>query len=141
MFGFWIRQTYIEFVYVIIFVEYALHDKCIQEQKCRRLIVQQPETKSDLNFVDKSLIKTASLTQINFILKVPLGLYWRLLIRASGKTFRRRVFDTLESAIDACLLITMFCRRPVLPGPASPPRCTPQPDPTVVFLVFRIDNF
>ena len=67
------------------------------------------------------------------------------LVRASGETFRRRVIDALRGARDPCLLGVLFCRRPVLPGPAPPPRCAPRcaprPDPPVVCPGFGIDRF
>ena len=34
----------------------------------------------------------------------------------------RRVFDALEGAREACFLGEQFCRHPVLPDPAPPPR-------------------
>ena len=38
-----------------------------------------------------------------------------LLVRVSGETFRRHVFDALESTRDACLLGELFC--PTFPLP------------------------
>ena len=64
-----------------------------------------------------------------------------LLVRDSGETLRRRVFDALGGTRDACLLGELFCRRPVLPGPAAPPDHAPRPDPPVVCLGFRFDKF
>ena len=71
----------------------------------------------------------------------PIGLTRVSLVRASGKTFRRRVFDALGGTRDACLLGELFCRRPVLLGPAPPPRRAPRPDPPVVCPGFGLDRY
>ena len=70
-----------------------------------------------------------------------IGLHRISLVRASGETFRRRVFDALGGTRDACLLGELFCRRPVLPDPAPPPRRAPRPDPPVVCPGFGLDRF
>ena len=62
------------------------------------------------------------------------------LVRASGETFRLRVFDALEGARDAFLLAGMFSRRSVLPDHARPPRRAPRPDPPVEFPHFGLDS-
>ena len=62
------------------------------------------------------------------------------LVRASGETFRRRVFDALEGTRDSCLLGEQFCWHPVLPDPAPPPRRAPRPDPLVVCPGFGLDR-
>ena len=62
------------------------------------------------------------------------------LVLASGESFRRRVFDALEGTIVACPLGEMFCRRPVLPGPAPPPHRALRPDPPVVCPGFELDR-
>ena len=49
-------------------------------------------------------------------------------IRASKETFKRRVFDALESTRKDCPLSEQFCWHTVLPDPASPPRCAPRRD-------------
>ena len=49
------------------------------------------------------------------------------LVRVSGESFRRLVFDALGGARDACLLGKLFCRRPVLPRPALPSNVRPDP--------------
>ena len=61
-------------------------------------------------------------------------------VRASGETFKRRVFDALEGTRGACLVGELFCRRPVLPSPAPPPRHAPRPDPLVVCPIFVFDK-
>ena len=48
------------------------------------------------------------------------------LVRTSGETFGRLVFDALEGPRDACPLGDQFCwHHPVLPDPAWPPRRAP----------------
>ena len=69
------------------------------------------------------------------------GLHRILLVRASGETFKRFVFDALGGTRDACLLGELFCRGPVLTDPAPPPRRAPRPDPPVVCLGFGFDRF
>ena len=68
------------------------------------------------------------------------GLHRISLVRASGETFKHRFFDALGGTRDACLLGVLFCRRPVLPGPAPPPRRAPRPDPPVVCPGFGFDR-
>ena len=63
------------------------------------------------------------------------------LVRASGETFRRRVFDALEDTSDASLLSELFCRRPALPSPTSLPRRSPRTDPPVVCPGFELERF
>ena len=52
----------------------------------------------------------------------PIGLHRISLVRASGGMFKSRVFDAVEGMWDARFLGELFCRRPVLPSPAPPPR-------------------
>ena len=66
------------------------------------------------------------------------GLHRISLIRASGESFRRRVFDALGGTRKACLLGEQFCWHPILPDPAPPPRRAPRPDPLVVCPSFRL---
>ena len=66
------------------------------------------------------------------------GLHIISLVRASGETFRRHVFDALEGMRDACLLDELFCRRPVLPDPAPPPAL--RLDPTRPWYVQVLDS-
>ena len=70
-----------------------------------------------------------------------IGLHRISLVRASGETFRRRVFDALEGTREACPLGEQFCWHPVLPDPAPPPRRAPRPDPPVVCPGFGFDKF
>ena len=63
------------------------------------------------------------------------------LVRASGETFRRRVFDALESARKGCSLGERFCWQTVLPEPAPPPRRAPRRDPPVVCPGFGLDRY
>ena len=44
------------------------------------------------------------------------------IVRASDRTFRVGVFDTLEGTMVGCLLGEPIIRCPVLPGPATPRR-------------------
>ena len=53
------------------------------------------------------------------------------LVRASGET-RRRVFDALKGAREACFLGEQFCWHPVLPDPAPPLRRALRLDAPVV---------
>ena len=69
-----------------------------------------------------------------------IGLHRTSLVRASGESFRRRVFDALESAREARLLGEQFCWHPVLPDPAPPPRRAPRPDPPVVCPGFGLNK-
>ena len=65
------------------------------------------------------------------------------LVRASGETFRRRLFDALESARKDCSLGEQFCWQTVLPDPAPPPRRAPRRDPPVVcpgFWIRQVKN-
>ena len=99
---------------------------------------QQPGIKSaprpgalrpgDKPLINRSLFSSIGLNGISFV-------------RASGETFRRRVFDALGGARDACLLGKLFCRRPVLLGPAPPPGRAPRPDLLVVCPGFGFDRF
>ena len=69
------------------------------------------------------------------------GLYRISLVRASGGTFKRPVFDALGGPRVACLLGELFCwHHPVLPDPARPPRRMPRPDPPVVCPGFGPDK-
>ena len=56
------------------------------------------------------------------------GLNGISLVRASGGTFRRRVFDALEGMRDPCPLGEQFCWHPVLPDPALPSAGSPDPN-------------
>ena len=67
------------------------------------------------------------------------GVHGISLVRASRKTFRRRVFDSLQGTRDPCLLGEQLCWQTVLPDPAPPPRRAPRPDPLVVCPDFGID--
>ena len=69
-----------------------------------------------------------------------IGLHRISLVRASGESFRRRVFDALEGTREARFLGEQFCWHPVLPDPALPPRRAPRPDPPVVCPGFGIDR-
>ena len=62
------------------------------------------------------------------------------LLRASGESFRRRLFDALEGAREARILGEQFCWYPVLPDPAPPPRRAPRPGPLVVCPGFDFDT-
>ena len=65
-------------------------------------------------------------------LRVERGLHMISLVRASGESFRRRVFDALEGTREARLLGEQFCLHPVLHDPDPPPRRAPRPDLPVV---------
>ena len=68
------------------------------------------------------------------------GLHKISRVRASGKTFKRRVFDASEGTRDPCLLGEQFCWHPVLPDLAPPPRRALRPDPPVVCPGFGLDG-
>ena len=118
---------------------HALHEKNLegqksvgplgssQEQRGLLVLVINPLSTADRPLVKRSLCSPISLNRVS-------------LARASGEMFRRRVFDALEGTRDACLLGELFCRRPVLPDPASPPRhALPRPDPPAICPGFRFD--
>ena len=69
------------------------------------------------------------------------GLHRISLVRASGETFKRRVFDALESAGKDCSLGEQFCWQTVLPDPTPPPRRAPRRDPPVVCPGFGFDKY
>ena len=54
-----------------------------------------------------------------------MGLHRISLVRASGETFGTCVFDALEGTRGGCVLGEPIRRRPVLPGPATPPCAAP----------------
>ena len=63
------------------------------------------------------------------------------LVRASGETFRRRVFDALGGTRKDCILGGQFCWHTVLPDPAPPHRRAPRRDPPVVCPGFGLGRF
>ena len=63
------------------------------------------------------------------------------LVRASGETFWRLVYDAFKDTKEACFRGEQFCWHPVLPEPAPPLRRAPRPDPPVVCSGFGIDRF
>ena len=67
------------------------------------------------------------------------GLHRISLVRASGET-RRRVFDALVGAREACFLGEQFCWHPVLPDPAPPPRRALRSDAPLICLDFGFDR-
>ena len=74
------------------FPGHALHEKGLQRQKRRRSTGQQPGTTSARGPADKPRINRGSTGDF-----VPaFGLHRISLVRASGKTFRRRFHDALE---------------------------------------------
>ena len=70
-----------------------------------------------------------------------IGSHRILHVRSIGGTFRRRVYGALEGTRDACLLGELFCRRPVLPCSAPPPRCAPRLGPPVVCPGLGVDKY
>ena len=106
---------------------HALREKSITDTKkgdCS--FVQQPGRKSAVGPVDK----TGYQPLVNRSLCSSIGLYRISPGRASEKAFKRRFFDALEGMRDACLLGELFCRRPVLAGPAPPSLPAVRPDRT-----------
>ena len=84
-------------------------------------------------FVSSQERRAAVVPRVNHSLCSSIGLHRISLVRASGETFGTCVFDALQGTRDGCLLGEQFCRRPVLPGPAPPPRrAPPRPWPPVV---------
>ena len=115
---------------------HALHEKGLQRQKGVGPLVSSQEQRALLVPV---INRCQPVVNRGFCSRI--GLHRISLVRASGETFRRRVFDALEGTRDACLLGEQFCRRPVLPDPAPPPRRAPRPDPPVVCPGFGFDKF
>ena len=111
---------------------HALHEKGLQRQKRRRSTGQQPRTKSAPRPADKP--------RFNRSFRSFIGLHRISLVCSSGETFRRRLFDALESAGEDCPLGEQFCWRTVLPDPAPPPRRAPRRDPPVVCPGFGLDR-
>ena len=132
MSGFWIRQ-----MLQVVIPRHALDEKRFTKTKSRRSTGQQPRTKSASRPADEPLRNRLSTAGF-----VPaFGLHRISLVRASGETFRRRLFDAWGGTRDACLLGVLFCRRPVLLGSAPPPRRAPRPDPPVVCPGFGFDRW
>ena len=115
----------------------CLARKGFTKTKRRRSTGQQPGTKSARGLADKPRINRSSTADF-----VPaFGLHRISLVRASGETFRRRVFDALEGTGVPCFLGEQFCWHAVLHNPAPPPRCAPRPDPPVVCPGFGLDRW
>ena len=83
-------------------------------------------------------LSTADRPLVNRSLCSSIDLHRISLVHASGETFRQRVFDALEGTRDACILGELFCRRPVLPDPASPSAV--RPDSTRPWFVRVLDS-
>ena len=112
--------------FVLIFPRHALHEKGLQRQGGGPLVSSQER-------------RAAVVPQANRSLCSPIGLNWISLVRASGGAFGACVFDALGGTRDSFLLGEPFCRRPVLPGPAPPPRrAPPRRDPLMVSPGFGI---
>ena len=111
---------------------HALREKGLQRQKSVESTGQQPGTKSASRPADKPV--THRLSTGGFV--PAFGLHRVSLVRASGRTFRRRVLDSLEGARNACLLGELFCRRQSCPTP--PRRPAVRSDPTRGMLGFWI---
>ena len=88
----------------------------------RRSTGQQPGTKSSSRHADNPQ-ETAEKPIVKRGTSSSIGLPTIWLVRASGETFRRRVFDALEKTRVACLLGEVFC-------PTPPRRPAVRPDPT-----------
>ena len=78
---------------------------------------------------------------VNRSLCSPINLHRISLVRASGATFRRRVFDALEKSRKDCPLGAQFYWKKVPLDPAPPPRRAPRRDPPVVCPGFGFDKF
>ena len=110
--------------------------KKITKTKRRRSTGQQPGNKSASRLALKPDINRLSTADFD----PAFGLHRISLVRASGETFRRRVFDALEGTRDTCLLGEIVCWHPVLFEPLPPLHRTPRPDPPVVGPCFRLDR-
>ena len=119
---------------------HALHEKGLQRQKGVGPLVSSQEHRA-LLVPQLNRLSTGCQPIVNRSLGSSIGLRRILLARASGETFRRRVFDALEGARDTCPLGELFCRRPALPGPTPLPRRAPRPEPPVVCPGFGLDIF
>ena len=107
---------------------HALHEKGLQRQTGVGPLVSSQEQRALLVSVI-SRLSTNCQPVVNCSLCSFIGLHRISLVRACGETFRRRVFDALGGTRDACLLGKLFCRRPILPGPAPPSLCARRLDP------------
>ena len=122
---------------------HALHEKGLQRQKRDgSLVSSQKESAS--RPADKPVMNRWSIgcqPVVNRGFCSFIGLHRIYLIRASGESFKRRVFDALERTREARTLGEQFRWHPVLPDPAPPPHRAPRPDPPVVCQGFGLDRF
>ena len=103
--------------------------KGFRETNKHRSTGQQPGTKSTSRPAGKPRINC--LSTADFL--PAFGLHRISLVRASGETFRRRVFNALGSTKDGCLLGELFCSTP-------PRRPAVRPDPTRPLYVRVLDS-
>ena len=111
---------------------HALHEKGSQRQKGVGSLVSSQQRRA-LPVPMTNRLSTAGFAPA-------FGLHRISLVRASGETFRRRVFDALEGTSEACSLDEQFCWHLLLPDSAPPPRRAPRPDPPVVCPGFKLDS-
>ena len=105
--------------------------KCVQRQKSDGpLVSSQEERALFVRLINRG--ETAYRPRVKGGICSPVCLNGISVVRASGKTFRRRFFDALESTGDPGQLGKRFCWDPVVPDPALPPRHAPRPDPPLV---------
>ena len=106
--------------------------KRVYRDKKASVIVQQPGRTSASRPVDEPVVNRGFCSSI--------GLHRISLVRASGESLRRRIFDALEGTREARPQSEQFCWHPVLPDPAPPLRRVPRPDPFVVCPGFGFEN-
>ena len=95
--------------------------KRVYKDKRRRSTGHQPGRKSVSRLADEPVVNRGFCFSI--------ALKRVSLVRASGKTFRRRVFDALEGAREACLPgeQLLLASNPARPRPAIPPCALTRP--------------
>ena len=108
---------------------HALHEKGSQRQKGVGSLVSSQERRALLVPV------TNRLSTGDFV--PAFGLHRISLVRASGETFRRRVFDALEGTRKDCPLGEQFCWHTVLPAPRR--HAAVRPDATRLWYVRVLD--
>ena len=115
---------------------YALREKGLQRQKGAGPLVSSQEHRA-LLVPRINRLSTGCQPLVWFPHR---GLNGISFVRASGETFRRRVFDALGDTRDACLLGQLLCLCPAQPSPTPLPLRAPRPDPPMVCPGFGPDT-
>ena len=123
----------------IVFPGHALHEKGLQRQKSAGPLVSSQEERALLvPLINRG--STGDEPRVNRGFCFPIGLHRISLVRASGETFKRRVFDALEGTRKDGPLGEQFCWHTVLSDPVPPPRRAFRRDTPVVCPVFGLSN-